>query len=236
VVRVFDMSSSLFVEIARNQTLRSIALTSAICVFASGCRQANVVSDPATSNSVAPAPATTEVARANYVPPNTTLDVQLDQALGTKHSRVGDRFTGTVRQDIRAADGSVVVPSGAVVSGVVSQLKTSGHTGEQAAIGLAFQSIAVGGRALPLAANVVDAKVETSRSGKGVARGAGGGALAGGVIGAILGGGSGALKGGLVGAAGGTLIGLGTGDVQAELPAGTVMTLRTTQPINLESA
>ena len=54
------------------------------------------------------------------------------------------------------------------------------------------------------------------------------------MLGAILGGGSGALKGGLIGAAGGTLIALGTGDVEAELPAGTLMTIRTTQPIDLE--
>jgi hypothetical protein len=228
------MSSIISTEFARSRTLRSIALASAILVNAVGCRQASVIAEPATSiNAGAETP---EMAQPGYVPPNTTLDIQLDQALGTEHSSVGDRFTGTVRRDIRAADGSVVVPRGSVVSGVVSQLQTSDHAGEQAAIGLAFQSIAVGGRAHPLTASVVDAKVETSRSGGALARGAGGGAVAGGILGAILGGGSGAVKGGLVGAAGGTLIGLGTGDVQAELPEGTVMTLRTTQPIDLKKA
>ena len=83
---------------------------------------------------------------------------------------------------------------------------------------------------------MVETHVETSRGGGAIARGAGGGALAGGVLGAILGGGSGALKGGLIGAAGGTLIGLGTGDVEAKLPAGTGMTIRTTQPIDLARA
>ena len=164
------------------------------------------------------------------------LNVTLDQDLSTAHSKPGDRFTGTVSNQLMAADGSVVVPRGSVITGVVREVQKSGHVGEQAAIRLDFQSIAVAGRPHPLAANVVETHVETSRGGGAIARGAGGGALAGGVLGAILGGGSGALKGGLIGAAGGTLIGLGTGDVEAKLPAGTAMTIRTTQPINLAAA
>lgn len=44
---------------------------------------------------------------------------------------------------------------------------------------------------------------------------------------------TGALVGGALGAGSGTAVSLGTGEVQSELPAGTMMTLRTTQPINL---
>ena len=216
---------------ALTRTLRPVALIFLAVLFACGCRQAGVTSGPGTAaQAVAPLP------RGNYVPPNTVLNVQLAQTLGTENSKVGDRFTATVIDDLRAADGSVVVPRGAVTTGVVSQLEKSHRVGQQAAIGLSFQSIAIGGRALPLAADVVETQVETTREGSDIAMGAGGGALAGGVLGAILGGGSGALKGGLVGAAGGTLIALGTGDVEAKLPAGTAMTIRTTQPIDLAPA
>jgi hypothetical protein len=173
------------------------------------------------------------LARADYIPQSTVLDVQLGETLGTEHSKVGDRFTATVANDIPAADGSVVVPRGAVITGMVTELKKSGHVGEHAAIGLGFESIAIDGRPRPLVADVVETQVETTGQGGDAARGAGGGALAGGVLGAILGGGSGALKGGLIGAAGGTLIGLGTGGAEAKLPAGTTMTIRTTQPIDL---
>jgi hypothetical protein len=223
------MSSKVLFEAAtRTLVKRSAAIAGVTLLLACGCRQANVTSGPATAAQVqAPLP------RGDYVPASTVLNVQLDQTLGTEHSQVGDRFTGSVSDELRAADGSVVVPRGAVVTGVVSQLQKSHRVGQQAAIGLAFQTIAIGGRPLPLAADVVETKVETDREAGDVAKGAGGGALAGGVLGAILGGGSGALKGGLIGAAGGTLIGLGAGDVEAKLPAGTSMTIRTTQPIDL---
>jgi hypothetical protein len=200
----------------------------AAALLAFGCRQADVVSEPATAAQVQTAPPTRD-----YIPQNTVLAIQLGQTLGTEHNRVGDRFTGTVVDALRAGDGTVVVPRGALVTGTVTQLQKSHRVGEHAAIGLGFQSIAVDGSALPLTADVVETKVETTREGGDVAKGAGGGALAGGVLGAILGGGSGALKGGLIGAAGGTLIGLGAGDVEAKLPAGTFMTIRTTQPIVL---
>jgi hypothetical protein len=161
------------------------------------------------------------------------LSVKLDQVLGTEHNRVGAGFTGSVVDNLWTADGAIVVPRGAVITGVVTQLQKSHKVGDQAAIGLEFQSIAIGGRPRPLVADVVETRVETSREEGDVAQGVGGGALAGAVLGVILGGGSGALKGGLIGAAGGTLIGLGVGGVEAELPAGTVMTIRTTQPIDL---
>jgi hypothetical protein len=164
------------------------------------------------------------------------LDVQIEQTLGTENSRAGDQFTAHVINDLQAADGTVVVPRGAVVTGTVSELHKSEHVGQQASIGLAFQSIGMYGRAYPFAADVVETKVEKSRHASGIAKGAGGGALAGGVLGAILGGGSGALKGGLIGAGAGTLIGLGVGDVEATLPAGTSMTIRTTQPLDLRRA
>lgn len=226
------MSSSVLLENARVRAKRWAELACAAFLIAGGCRQANVVSQPAAPTQ-APAPAAPPT-QAGYLPQNTTLNVQLGQSLDTEHSRIGDRFTGSVVDDLRAADGGVAVPRGAVVTGVVSQLQKSERVGQQAAIGLDFQSIAIGGRAVPLAADVVQTQVQTSRKGSSFAKGAGGGALAGGVVGAILGGGSGALKGGLIGAAGGTLIALGTGDVEAKLPAGTVMTLRTTQPVDLE--
>jgi hypothetical protein len=207
---------------------KRLALVGCAAALACGCRQADVTSQPVTAAQVqAPLP------RGDYIPQSTVLNLQLGETLGTENSKVGDRFTATVINDLRAADGSVVVPSGSVVTGVVTELKKSGHVGEHAAIGLGFESIALGGRARPLVADVVETQVETTGQGSDAARGAGGGALAGGVLGAILGGGSGALKGGLIGAAGGTLIGLGTGGAEAKLPAGTTMTIRTTQPVDL---
>jgi hypothetical protein len=227
MVNVVEMTLRQIPKIA-TRTTSWAAFTCMTVLFAGGCRGAAVTSEPNTAVQAA-AP----LARSDYIPAQTVLNAQLGQTLSTESSQPGDRFTATVRDNLMAADGSVVVPTGSVVTGVVREVQTSGHVGEQAAIRLEFQTIAIHGRAHPLAADVVETHVETSRGGGAIARGAGGGALAGGVLGAILGGGSGALKGGLIGAAGGTLIGLGTGDVEAKLPAGTGMTLRTTQPIQL---
>jgi hypothetical protein len=217
-------------HVARAKIVGSAGLVSAFALLACGCRHAEVVSQPAT-------PVTPQVLsplpRGDYIPEDTMLNVQLGQQLGTEQSKVGDRFTGSVITDVPASDGSIVVPRGTVISGVVTELKKSGRAGDTAAIGLGFQSIAIRGRPRPLTADVINADVDTSHHGSDVAKGAGGGALAGGVLGAILGGGSGALTGGVIGAAGGSLIGLGAGGVEAELPAGTVMTIRITQPIDL---
>ena len=64
---------------------------------------------------------------------------------------------------------------------------------------------------------------------------AGIGAAAGAVLGAVIGGGdvSKILGGAAIGAAAGTVISLGTGEVDAVLPAGSKMTLQTTQQVTL---
>ena len=212
---------------------KSLAVVLTACASTAllgGCRQADVTSTPVTAASVqTQAP----LQSGDYIPQSTVLSLQLMDTLGTEHSKVGDRFSAAVINEIRAADGSVVVPRGTVVTGIVTQLKKSGHVGEHASIGLGFESIAIDGRARPLAAEVVETQVETTGQGSDAARGAGAGALGGAALGAILGGGSGALKGGLAGAAGGSLIGLGAGGAEAKLAAGTTMTIRTVQPIDL---
>jgi len=55
------------------------------------------------------------------------------------------------------------------------------------------------------------------------------------VLGAVIGGGdvSKILGGAAIGAAAGTVISLGTGEVEAVLPAGSKMTLQTTQQVTL---
>jgi hypothetical protein len=193
-----------------------------------GCRTTQVSSG--TGASTAPA-APTEPARPGFVPAGSPLQVRLNQQLGTQTSHEGDRFTATVQSALTAPDGAVVVPAGTVVTGKISQLHRSERVGDQAAIGLDFDSIRVAGQETALDADVVDTKVkgqaDRGRAGKGAAIGGAGGAVLGAIIGRGLGG---AVVGGLLGAGAGTLIGLGTGDVDPKLPAGTELSLRTTAP------
>lgn len=204
-----------------------IAGALAIVVASAGCRSAEVT----TMESI-PAPALPP-ANASYLPAGTDLVVELTQTLSTDDSRVGDRFTATVKEPLVARNGEIVVPRGAVVTGVVTGLDPSDRIGDQAAIRLAFESLTIGNQVYPLRAAIVETDVDVSTNGLGdVAQEAGIGAAAGAALGAILGGDlSDILSGAILGAGAGTIISLGTGDVDAALPRGSDLTIRTTGQI-----
>lgn len=205
-----------------------VALVALVAAF--GCRGGEVETGAGTV-SPAPAPPTADV-----LPPGTDLQVELTQTLGTAASRVGDRFTATVEQPVVAQNGDVAVPRGAVVHGAVTGLDESDHVGDPAAIRLNFESLQIDDQRHPLTAEVVDTDVDIEDRGlEDVAEEAGVGAAAGAALGAILTGDLlDTLLGGVLGAGAGTVIGLGTGDVEAALPAGTELHLRTTQRIRLD--
>ena len=171
------------------------------------------------------------------LPSGTTLDVRLDQEIGTKTSKVGDTFTATVENPVVASNGATAVPVGSKVYGKVTGLDNSDRAGEAAAIRIDFERIVVDGVSRPFYAKVTatnlatrgaDTRDETLRK-------AGVGAAAGAVLGAVLSGGDldKILLGGALGAAAGTVISLGMGDVEGVLPAGTTMQLQTTRTVAL---
>jgi hypothetical protein len=171
------------------------------------------------------------------LPSGTTLDVKLDQEIGTKSSKVGDSFSATVTNAVVAQNGTTAVPAGSKVYGKVTGLDNSDRVGEPAAIRIDFERIVVNGTSHPLYAKVTATNLET-RGGDTrdeTLKKAGIGAAAGAVLGAILSGGDldKILIGGAIGAAAGTVISLGVGDVEGVLPAGTSMQLQTTRTVGL---
>jgi len=179
----------------------------------------------------------TTPADARVLPSGSTLSMTLDQEIGTKSSRVGDTFSGTVDNAIVASNGATVVPAGSKVYGKVTGLDNSDHMGEPAAIKVDFERIVVNGQSHDLRAKVTATNLQT-RGGdtrSETLKKAGIGAAAGAVLGAVLSGGelSKILLGGALGAAAGTVISLGVGDVEGVLPAGTRMTLQTTSTVAL---
>lgn len=205
----------------------SVATLAALVVVLGGCRTAKVESEPGVQP--APRPAT-----ADAVPTGTLLNVALDQPVGTERNRVGDRFTATVADPLIARNGEVVVPEGARVHGVVTGLDDSDHIGDQAAIRVEFERLSVGGESYPFAADVVDTDVRLDEDERRLAERAAVGAVAGAALGAVIGGDlEDILVGGALGAGAGTVISLGLGRVDAELPAGTAMTVRTTREVSL---
>ncbi|HET7565724.1 MAG TPA: hypothetical protein VFJ96_12050 [Gemmatimonadaceae bacterium] len=173
---------------------------------------------------------------ANMVPVGTTLQAKLNSTLGTQQSRVGDQFTATVTQAVTAQNGETVVPEGAVVHGEVTGLHASQNAGDQAAIKLNFDSLEINGHNYPFNAKITATNLKTQGQDKNeTLKNAGVGAVAGAALGAILGGGSlsKTVLGGVLGAAAGTAVSLGMGDVQAVLPAGSELTLQSTQEVAL---
>ncbi|HEX7048662.1 MAG TPA: hypothetical protein VF188_00500 [Longimicrobiales bacterium] len=200
--------------------------TAALLMVLGACRGVNVESEP--QPAAQPAPPT-----AAAVPAGTLIRVQLNQTLSTRSSRVGQPFTATVVEPLVARNGQTVIPRGSRVRGVVTGLDRSERLGEQAAIRLDLQRIEIRGRSYPLSAEIVDADVER-RGPRELGEHAAIGGVAGAALGAIIGGDlADVLIGGALGAGAGTIISLGLGDVDAELPAGTAMTLRTTRTISL---
>jgi hypothetical protein len=172
---------------------------------------------------------------ARTLPSGVDLELTLDQSIGTKHSRVGQEFSATVRNTVHAQNGRVVVPAGAKVYGRVTGLDDSDHPGEAAAIRLDFDRLAFNGRSYPFEARITATQLETSRDRNVSGRDVAVGAAAGAALGAIIG--EGDLKkilgGAAIGAAAGTVIALGVGDTEATLPAGARMNVRTTQTVAL---
>lgn len=179
----------------------------------------------------------TTAVNASSLPTGSVVTVTLDQAVGTNTSKVGDTFSATVVDAIVASNGQTVVPAGTKVYGKVTGLQESNNVGQKAAIRLDFERINVNGVERPFEANITATNLQTERqeTRDETLKKAGIGAAAGAVLGAVIGGGdlSKILGGAAIGAAAGTVISLGGGDVEAVLPAGSKMTLQTTQQVVL---
>lgn len=202
----------------------------ALALGACGSRTTTVESAGTVSPSVS-MPADNRV-----LPAGVTLEARLDQTLGTEQSKEGDAFTATVATALYARDGSVVVPAGAKIEGRVTALDDSDNATEPALIKLDFDRISFGGRTYPFEASIErSAPVEsggTSSSDR--TRNIVIGGAVGAALGAVLGDGDleNIVIGGALGAAAGSIVSLGT-EMNASLPAGSTMTLRTTTTTTL---
>ena len=168
------------------RTTRSLAIAAAALAMGACGTMGNRTTTVESGGSVA----TGDVIPANSrsLPAGATIEARLDQTLGTKASKVGDTFTATVANDLRAQDGSVVIPAGAKIEGRVTALDDSDNANEPALIRLDFDRIRFGGRSFPFEANILRANA-TQSSGSGGDRGRNTaiGAAAGAVLGARTG-------------------------------------------------
>ena len=175
-------------------------------------------------------------ANARSLPAGATMDLTLDQQLGTRSSHVGDTFSATVINPVIAQNGRTTIPAGARVWGHVTGVTPSNNPTESAALVLDFDSLTFNGRAFPFAANITATNLQKQGpSTNETVKSAVIGAAAGAVLGAVL---SGAdrdkiLLGAGIGAVAGTAISLGRGGENGTLPAGSRLSVQTTQSIAL---
>jgi len=208
--------------------MKTIALVFSAAALAACASTANVASSSGEVGSVTPVNGAT-------LPVGGSFQATLNQSIGTTSSHVGDQFTATVSSPLIASNGETVVPAGATVTGHVTGLHSGSVVGEQSVIRLDFDRLDMNGRSYPFDASVSNVQAKNQVNKNGATKGAVTGAAAGAVLGAIISGGelSKIITGGLLGAAAGTVISLGTGDVQAVIPAGSSMTLTSTTNVNL---
>ena len=165
------------------------------------------------------------------VPTGTPLAITLTTELTSKTAKVGDAWTGVVKENV-VVDGKTVIPSGSTVSGTVAVAKPA-QRGDRAQLGLALNSLNVEGSEYR-----VDAVMEAVVAGSTRARNVGsvvGGAAAGALVGkAVSGSGKGAGIGGLLGGlvAGGAVA--RSEGYQVELKQGAEISFKTSQSVAIK--
>jgi hypothetical protein len=181
--------------------------------------QANPASDPAR----APEPSA-------VVHPGTTFSVTVDQSISSKTSNSGDHFDASLAAPVRVG-GTVVIPSGARVVGVVTDAKSAGKFNGHAELTVTLDSVRVNGARYRIRTTSVT-QVGKGR-GKRTGIGAGGGAVVGGIIGAIAGGGKGAAIGAGAGAGAGAAGAGFTGERDVEISPETRLSFKLKDPLEI---
>jgi hypothetical protein len=173
-----------------------------------------------------PAPTFREVT----LPAGTTLRLELQSAVASDSSNVEDAVRASLRQPV-VVDGREVIPAGADLAGVVTDVERSGRVKGRARVAYRFNSIEAGGERHDIATAplVHEAEATKSEDATKIAIGAGAGAA----IGAILGGGDGAAKGAAIGGGAGTGAVLATRGKEVRLGPGADVTTRLTAPLTL---
>jgi hypothetical protein len=167
------------------------------------------------------------------VPAGATFEVEFTQGLASNASAVGETFRARVVADLRL-DGSIAIPAGSEVLGVVTDAVGARRIGGKARLTVKFTDLVLpSGSTLPLHASFLEEG--KSRAGRDAAT-IGGSTAGGALLGRILSnGGRGTIIGALVGAAVGTAIASKTAGEEVVIPEGSVISLKLDQPLAVDA-
>jgi hypothetical protein len=189
---------------------RILSLCAILSLIVAGTAQTTTRSTRATTTS-----------KAIIVPAGTAIDVRVNEPLASDTSVDGDRFTGTIANDVTDDAGKILIPRGANVEGRVITAKPSGRLSAAGLLELTINTIRTNGSVVNVTTEpfVVQGKSHTKSNTTKI----GGGAALGAIIGAVAGGGKGAAIGAGVGAAAGTAGAAATGKQEARVETEAVL-------------
>jgi hypothetical protein len=169
----------------------------------------------------------------------------MNNTLNSKTARVGDRFTATVTEPVYADSGTLVIPTGSMLTGRIDSVQAARKGGKPGTIDVSFISLRTPNgtsRAINGTLTELDTKSAKSNS-EGTASGdrmknrklifIGGGGAGGAVLGGAFGGGKGALIGGIIGAVAGGITENQTKGEDAEVRSGSEFSVYLNQSVSL---
>jgi hypothetical protein len=165
--------------------------------------------------------------------PGQVFEVEILETLSSRTHRLGDRFAARTVQDLRAEDGTLVIPAGSEVVGEVTEVTPLRGLGGQASIAVEFtRMIAPSGEALEIRAGFLEMGAERRGNKKKVI----GAAVAGAILGRVLGGkgAENAVVGAVVGAAAGGAVAARARDKDAVIPAGEIVAMQLEEVVTVD--
>jgi hypothetical protein len=178
----------------------------------------------------------------DMIPADTVIGLRMDTYLSSKNAHVGDKFSATVTIPVYV-DGQVAIPSGATISGRVTQVTPAKRMNKSGVIAIEFDEITLpNGLSTQIVGVLTSDDPETQKQiddenrvsggkGKDATVFVGGSGILGAILGGVSGGGKGAAVGGAVGAGVGVAAVLLSKGEEATVPVGTEFGIRLKQPL-----
>jgi hypothetical protein len=161
------------------------------------------------------------------IPAGTEISVRNDEMIDSAKAAEGQTYAAEVTDDVRDANGAVVIPRGANAQLVIKSAASGGRIRGASDLVVDLASVSVEGQQYAVSATDFE---QQGREGVGAnkrtAEFTGGGAALGAIIGAIAGQGKGAVIGGASGAGAGALTQILTKGSSVKIPAETLMTFK----------